>query len=337
VDSLAARVERLYVFADKGKSTAKSIRQRLRAKQYDRITSAREFADSLTAHLQSATNDLHLRVGYRNEPIPHEDPDAGPPEPELRRMKEMERRLNYGFESVRRLPGNVGYLDLRAFSGNPEGQTTAVAAMNFLAFTDALIIDLRRNGGGSPAMIATLLTYLTPEGDRVHFNDFYQRETDSIEQYWTHSYVPGPRLTGKPLYVLTSGRTFSGAEEFAYDVQNLHLGTVVGETTGGGAHPGGFFRLSEHFAAFIPTGRAISPQTHTNWEGTGVKPDVAVPAADALRTAHVAAIKKLLEDPAIDEERRTALGMALERAESTPPDPSEDFARPRRSGSGSRR
>jgi hypothetical protein len=221
VDSLADQVERLYVFKEKGRDTAKALRRRLQKKEYDRITSAEELADSLTSHVRAATGDLHLRVGYRNEPIPVEDPNAGPPEAEMKRMREQGRRTNYGFEKVARLPGNVGYLDLRGFSGDPAGQATAVAAMNFLANTDALIIDLRRNGGGSPTMIATLLTYLTPEDDRVNFNNFYQRRQDSIDQFWTASYAPGPRLHGKPLWVLTSRRTFSGAEEFAYDLQNL--------------------------------------------------------------------------------------------------------------------
>jgi hypothetical protein len=327
VESLAVNLERRYVFPDKGRDAASALRRRLARGDYGRIAGAEELADSLSAHARVATSDLHLRVGYRHEPIPDVAEDGPPPEPEMRRMREQDRRQNYGFERVQRLPGNVGYLDLRGFSGNPDGQPTAVAAMNFLANVDALIVDLRRNGGGSPAMIATLLTYFTPAGDRVHFNDFYNRPMDETHQYWTHTYVPGPRLDGKPLFVLTSARTFSGAEEFAYDVQNLRIGTVVGEVTGGGAHPGGFVRLHEHFAAFIPTGRAINPVSKTNWEGVGVQPDVAVPAADALREAHVAAIRKLLEDPAIADERREVLGFAMKEAEATASDPAEDFER----------
>ena len=125
------------------------------------------------------------------------------------------RRTNYGFESVERLPGNVGYLDLRQFAGNPEAQATAVAAMNFLGNADALIVDLRRNGGGGPEMIATLLTYLITPGDRLLINTFYEREDDRTLQFWTSQFVPGRRFNGKPVYVLTSPRTFSAAEEFA--------------------------------------------------------------------------------------------------------------------------
>jgi C-terminal processing protease CtpA/Prc len=229
---------------------------------------------------------------------------------------------------VQRLPGNVGYLDLRMFSGDPDAQATAVAAMNFLGHSDALIVDLRRNGGGSPGMIATLLTYLVEPGDRLNFNNFYVREGDRTTQWWTLPYVPGPRLHGKPLYVLTSERTGSAAEEFSYDVQTHELGTLVGQVTAGGANPGGMFRMNDHFAAFIVTGRAVNPITKTNWEGVGVKPDIAVPAEDALREAHVAAVKKLLESPR-DDEHRGLLQRALEAAQKTVSDPAEDFRRTR--------
>jgi len=336
VESLAVAVRDHYVFADRGAALAKDLRQRLARHEYDRITGSREFADSLLAHLQSTTHDRHLRVHYRYQPLPPQPAgddhaaDAG----ELRRQLELERVRNFGFERVQRLAGNVGYLDLRSFSGLPQAQATAVAAMNFLANADAVIIDVRRNGGGDPVLLQTILTYLVAPGDRLHINDFYQRAGDRTEQYWTAAQVPGPRLDGKPLYVLTSGNTGSCAEEFAYDVQTHRLGTLVGATTAGAANPGGLFRLSDHLAAFIATGRAVNPVTKTNWEGVGVKPDVDVPAADALREAHVAALKKLL-DAARDDEGRARLGRALELAKATPSDPPDDFTREARRRGGS--
>jgi C-terminal processing protease CtpA/Prc len=202
--------------------------------------------------------------------------------------------------------------------------------MNFLANTDALIIDLRKNGGGSPTMIATLLTYFVPEDARLLFNTFYRREGDRTEEYWTSPYVPGPRYAGKPLYVVTSVRTGSGAEEFAYDVQTHELGTVVGAVTAGGANPGRFFRLTDHFAAFIATGRAVNPVTHTNWEGVGVTPDSLAKAGEALRIAYTMALQKLLEGAKEDPERADALKRAIEDAAKRPADPEEDFARPTR-------
>jgi C-terminal processing protease CtpA/Prc len=206
--------------------------------------------------------------------------------------------------------------------------------MNFLGNVDALIVDLRRNGGGSPAMIATLLTYLTDPGDRLLFNTFYQREEDRTLQFWTNPYVPGPRLNGKPVYVLTSPRTFSAAEEFAYDIQTHKLGTIVGAVTGGGAHPGGMFRVHDHFMVFVSTGRAVNPVTKTNWEGVGVKPDIAVKPGEALRVAHVEALKKIIESVKDDPDRKAALERALDEAGRRVADPDEDFVRP---GLGGRR
>jgi len=336
IESLAVAVRDRYVFPDKGAELAKQLRRRAARKEYDRITGTREFADSLTAHMQAATRDLHMRVHYRLEPLPpngargvHGDDDETPNEAERQRQLAFERQRNFGFDQVRRLPGNVGYLDLRMFSGAPEAQATAVAAMNFLGNCDALIVDLRRNGGGSPGMIQTLLSYLVEPGRRLHFNDFYQREGDRWVQYHTSPFVPGPRFAGKPIYVLTSSLTGSAAEEFSYDIQTHELGTLVGATTAGAANPGGMVRLSDHLAAFIATGRAVNPITKTNWEGVGVKPEVAVPPHEALREAHVRAIEELKKKPR-DAEHAAFLGRALEAAKKTPDDKPEDFEMPKR-------
>jgi retinol-binding protein 3 len=327
IESLIVSVGKYYVFPDKAEEVAKSIRRRAKRGEYDAITSSKEFADSLTAHLQAVTHDLHLRVHYRYEPLPVTNTDEAPSPEEVRRAHEQERVRNFGFEKVERLAGNVGYLELRMFSDDPDAQTTAVAAMNFLANCDAIIIDLRRNGGGSPRMIQTLLTYFVPENhDRLHFNDFYQRGSDVLEQWYTSPYVPGRRLDGKPLYVLTSPITGSAAEEFSYDVKTHKLGTLIGAVTAGGANPGGLFRLSEHFGAFIATGRAVNPITKTNWEGVGVEPDVAVAPETALRTAHVDALTKLLAK-AEDDPQRAALSAAMEMAKAAPDEPAENFTR----------
>jgi len=174
-----------------------------------------------------------------------------------------------------------------------------------------------------------LLSYLVAPGRRLHFNDFHEREGDRWVQWHTSSYVPGPSLHGKPVYVLTSPLTGSAAEEFSYDIQTHKLGTLVGGTTAGAANPGGMVRLSDHLAAFIATGRAVNPVTKTNWEGVGVKPDVAVPAHEALREAHVRAVQALQEKPR-DDEHRALLGRALDFVKRTTPDPAEDFERPTR-------
>lgn len=284
------RLNAAYVFPDVARKMEEDIRARLERHEYDSITSASALATTLTAHLQAVSHDKHLRVLYRAEGFPAAPADPGPEE--RARIVAQSRRLNFGFERVERLPGNIGYLDLREFSGLGEAAETAVAAMNFLANTDALVIDLRQNGGGSPAMIGLISGYLFD--DVVHLNDFYWRESDETRQFWTSAHVQGRRFgEKKPVYVLTSGRTFSAAEEFTYNLTSLKRATIVGETTGGGAHPGGPRRINEHFAVWVPAGRAINPITKTNWEGTGIDPDVKVEARLALKTAHLDALKKL--------------------------------------------
>ena len=182
------------------------------------------------------------------------------------------------------LPGGIGYLKFNFFSGDPAAQKTASAAMNFLANCNAIIFDLRENGGGSPDMIAYLSSYLFDEP--VHLNSFYNRPTDTTTDTWTQKDVPGQKLGPEtPVFVLTSNYTFSGAEEFSYNLKNLKRGTIVGETTGGGAHPVRPVTLGQQMHITMPFARAINPITKTNWEGVGVKPHVETSADDALDKA----------------------------------------------------
>jgi retinol-binding protein 3 len=307
VEGAIDRLKAAYVFPEVAEKMARSLRDRLERKEYDGINSARELADALTKHLQEVSHDKHLRVLYSAEPFPSR-PEAPSPEDRARGLAE-ERRRNFGFERVERLDGNVGYIDLRGFSGSPEAGPTAVAAMNFVAGTDALLFDLRRNGGGSPAMIGLISSYLFD--DVVHLNDFYWRESNETRQFWTSPHVDGQRYGGtKPVFVLTSNRTFSAAEEFTYNLKNLKRATIVGEATGGGAHPGGVRRITDHFGIWVPAGRAINPITKTNWEGTGIEPDIKVEAALALQTAHLEALKKVRET-ATDARHREQLDRAI--------------------------
>jgi retinol-binding protein 3 len=270
-----------------------AIRDRVSKKEYDQITSAKEFATKLTNDLQEVSHDKHLRVRYSYRAIPERGPQREPTAEEREQQKRDFAWMNHGFQKVERLRGNIGYLEFLNFMDPDLGADTVAAAMNFINGTDALIIDMRNNGGGNPAMVALVCSYLFgPEP--VHLNDLYWREGNRTDEFWTRKEVAGKRYLNKDVYVLTSKRTFSGAEEFTYNLKNLKRATIIGETTGGGAHPGGGFRINEHFGMFVPTGRAISPITKTNWEGTGVTPDIEVPADQALLTARIMALKKSL-------------------------------------------
>jgi C-terminal processing protease CtpA/Prc len=286
---------------------ADALRAHAAAGAYDRITSGAEFAALLTTQLQDVSRDKHLRIIYEPGGIGSRQP-AFTPEERDRRMA-AEKRNNFGFHRVERLDGNVGYIELRGFSGSPEAEAAVTAAMNFLANTDALIFDLRRNGGGSPVTIGFISSYLF---DRpTHLNDFYVRETDRRQSFHTTATVSGKRYgETRPVYVLTSTRTFSAAEEFTYNLKNLKRATIVGETTGGGAHPGGVRRLTEHFGIWLPTGRAINPITGTNWEGVGIAPDIAVDPSEALPAAHLDALKKV-RAAATDPAHRADLDRAM--------------------------
>src|SRR5678816_4150019 len=299
IDSILKRLNDSYVFPDVAKKMEQSIRERIEKKEYDQITSAKQFATQLTTDLQAVSHDKHLRVRYSHEAIPERGQRREPTAEEREQRRRDLTWMNHGFGKVERLPGNIGYLEFFNFADEELGADTVAAAMNFINGTDALIIDMRKNGGGNPAMVALVCSYLFgPEP--VHLNDLYWREGNRTDEFWTKKEVAGKRYLNKDVYVLTSKRTFSGAEEFTYNLKNLKRATIIGETTGGGAHPGGVFRISEHFGMFVPTGRAISPITKTNWEGTGVTPDISVPADQALHVARITALKKSLTTVSAD-------------------------------------
>lgn len=295
IDAVLDTLDKRYVFPEMVKKVAAAVRDRQKRGEYENLTLGPAFAEVLTLHVQEVTGDRHLRIGYSAEPIPERTNQREPTPEEIEENRLQSRRLNHGFERLERMRGNVGYIDLRGFFDATLAAETATHAMSFLANTDVLIVDLRQNGGGDPAMVAFLCTYLFGD-EPVHLNDLYFREDNRTTEFWTLPYVPGPKYGNtKPVYVLTSRRTFSGAEEFANNLKTLKRATIVGEATGGGANPGGGQRLGPHFRMFVPTGRAINPVTKTNWEGPGVEPDVKVPAGYALEWAYHDAIGKIIE------------------------------------------
>jgi C-terminal processing protease CtpA/Prc len=214
-------------------------------------------------------------------------------------MARQWREGGYGLGRVAHLPGNIGYVDLRNFPTDTE-ELDAVfdGAANSVAYSSSVVLDLRRNHGGDPAAVARFLSHFLPP--KTHLNDFVGRgdgDPPISESTFTKD-VPGTRITA-PLYVLTSGETFSGGEECAYDVQALKRGTLIGAITGGGANPGDTRRIDDHFSIFVPDARARNPITKTNWEGVGVKPDIAVARDRALVTAYGMALDAKLRDASV--------------------------------------
>jgi hypothetical protein len=294
----------VYVFEDVAVQMVTLINDKFDKGDYDQFDTVTAMADQLTADLQSISHDLHLSVRAAMPPRNSEGDDLSPTQRAEQRLQQARAR-NFGFRNLEMLPGNIGYLDLRGFEDASIGGPTAVAAMNFLANSSAIIFDLRFNGGGSPSMIQLISSYLFEEPQ--HLNSFHVRRTDSIEQYWTQAQVQGPKMVNTPVYILTSGGTFSAAEEFTYNLKNMERATVVGETTGGGAHPVDFVMMDlgdDHYARMsLPFGRAINPITGTNWEGTGVTPNIETPAEQALGIAQFEILKRLSAD-ATDEQSK---------------------------------
>ncbi len=295
VDSISNKLNANYVFPEVAVKMTSSIKSKLKNGHYKYILDPQVFATSLTTDLRAISNDLHISVTFapkqiadQQRTITAEDSIAF-----LNRYISNLKRNNFGFKEVKILEGNIGYLDLRSFSNVEYAGETAVSAMNFLSNADAIIIDLRNNGGGTPAMIQLLTSYLFDGSTPVHLNNFYWRPSDQNSQTWTLPHVSGTRSPDTPVYVLTSNRTFSAAEEFSYDLKHLKRATLVGETTGGGAHPGGDIVATDRFMVWVPTGRAINPITNTNWEGTGVIPHIKTKAEDALDVAYKEALELL--------------------------------------------
>jgi hypothetical protein len=289
IEAVLSALNQNYVYPETAEKMAAAIHDNQQKGKYDDITDGGLLANQMGEDLSAVSHDRHLRVEWSPFKPPAQRQGLDPAA-EARMQRELERN-NCTFEKLEILPGNVGYVKFNAFAAPEICGPTVAAAMNFLAHADALIFDLRDNGGGDPRMVALIATYLFDHP--VHLSDIYNRREDSTTQYWTLPYVPGKRLASTPAFVLTSGRTFSGAEDFAYNLQAIQRVTVIGETTGGGAHPTMFQPVDAHFSVAGPFARSINLTTKTNWEGTGVTPDVQVKSTEALQAAHRLAVNKI--------------------------------------------
>ncbi len=280
MERTAELLESNYVYPDRGSKLAKLLRREARAAWVSAGT-PEEFAKSFTEKLRGLSADGHFHVDFRQDGADATEETAfGAAEFE----KYYGKAVNHGFEQVSRLDGNIGYLDLRVFAPPGMGADMAVAAMTLLAQTSALVIDLRRNGGGDGALGLFIAGYLLDGAKPM--SGVYDRPSDKLTPSMTPVWVPGRRFgADKPVYVLISKQTFSAAEAFAYDLQALKRVTVVGEPSGGGAHPFVYRRISDHYVLSLPEARSINPITGGDWEGVGVTPDVRVNADQALDEA----------------------------------------------------
>jgi hypothetical protein len=310
LQALSTQLSANYVFPDVAARIVAALPDMVQA--YAASASATELSELLSKDLRALGNDKHFRVFYDPRFRADAAPDAVPSAQDMERQRAEVASLGFGIEKLQRLPGNVAVLELRGFGPAELVGAAYAAAMTLLDGSDALILDLRRNGGGSPDSVALWMSHFFPQGDQRHLNDIYTRSTGKTQQYWTLPSVT-PRYA-KPVYVLTSARTFSGGEECAYDFQTQKRAVLVGQTTGGGANAGDRFSLGHGMVVNIPTARAINPVTHTNWEHVGVKPDIEAPAAQAQQVAYVA-ILRTLSDQAADPEQAQHLRKWLALAE----------------------
>jgi len=292
VRSAARLLRGNYVYPQVAEEMATRIEAKLEARGYAGLADADRLGAALTEDLRQVSKDLHLIVYH--DPAEAAQLAACDEVPETHWWTQAEVD-NFGFQRVEILEGNVGYVEVRCFAPASLGGETAVAVMGFLAQSEALLFDLRRCSGGDQYMVQLVESYLF-EGAPVHLITLYERPTDRERQIWTLSHVPGRRMPDVPAYVLTSGRTFSGGEDFAYTLQQHGRAIVVGETTGGGAHGIDCRAVHAGFVMRLPTERPIHPVTGDNWEGTGVVPQIRVPEADALRAAHVHALETLIAE-----------------------------------------
>ncbi|MEH6395151.1 S41 family peptidase [Pseudoalteromonas sp.] len=274
-----------YVFPKVAQKNANFIQEQFKSGKYREIIDASKFAEQLTIDLQKINHDKHMEVRVK-KPQKSQPEQMQSSNPYLEYLKQ-EQKENYGFKKIEILEGNVGYIDFRYFSGFDSAKETVDGVLKVIKNTDAVIFDLRKNDGGSPEMVQYICSYFF--GEKTHLNSLYWRKGNRTQEFWTLDELPSERMPDVPLFVLTSKYTFSGAEEFAYNFKTRKRATIVGESTGGGANPGGPIEINELFSINVPTGRAINPITQTNWEGTGVLPNIKTSSTNAFDKAYLLA------------------------------------------------
>jgi C-terminal processing protease CtpA/Prc len=318
VENLASMLEENYVFPEKGKTIADFIRSQHKEGKYSSIDNVPGLCDAVTADLRTASGDVHLALVQSQVGGPHapQEKTAAAKKkktPQRRVMPGFGKEYNYGFRKFENLEGNIAYLDLRGFDDvrNQEIRKTAESVMALLANTEAVIIDLRWNPGGTGGMAHLLASYFFG-AEPVHLlsNTSRFKGKEYNREHWTLKEVNGTRMQDKPLYLLISGRTGSAAEHFTFSLSCQDRAVLIGETTSGAGHNVAFIPLNQYFNAKISIGRTYDPRTGKGWEGTGIPPHIEVSVDKALETAHMEALKRMIAEEK-DEEKKARLEWQL--------------------------
>ena len=303
VDSICSLLNRYYIYPEKAAVMNRAIKSHFKKGAYKKISDPIELAQKLNADLQKSNPDIHLGIRYapRFDEIQKAEHER---QEENRKMQlAFLEQNNFLFEKVQILPGNIGYVKFTGFNEMvSESKRTLNAVFTFLENTQAVIIDLRENRGGSPEMVAQIQSYFFPE--RTHMMDIVDRVDDKTYEMWADPVLTDSLTLSVPLYILTSQQTASGAEDFSYGMQGVERAVVVGETTAGGAHLTRPFSAGQGFVIAIPFARSLNPYTHSNWEGTGVKPDIEVPSSGALVKAQELFFNEQLSAATSEQQKR---------------------------------
>ena len=317
VDTIVNLLDRHYVDADTGKLIARVVADQAKSGMYDVITDPYRFAERLTSDLRAVNGDKHLLVQYEPDHVAmHPGPEGirmMPRAGEQGAHREIPpdvaaamRSSHFALGRVDVLPGNIGYLELRGFSGMEEAKDALVDALRYVQYSDAMIFDLRRNGGGSAELVNFLISHFTGPDTLASLTVTNRSGGENFTRY-TLASVPGPRRTDIPVYVLTSGYTASAGEDFAFVLKNLGRATIVGQPTAGAGHNNAFLDAGHGFGISVSFTRVSDPKTGAEWERIGVQPDVVVDQADALLTAESLAVKKIAATVTGDAERSASL------------------------------
>ncbi|HEX8240242.1 MAG TPA: S41 family peptidase [Allosphingosinicella sp.] len=288
----ADRIEADYVDA----AAAPAIAARLRAEARTLGRRPRQgdaLAGEVTGLLREISRDAHFKFGYSADAMPAGafDPPSGDA---VAAAKVRTARINnFGVLKAERLPGNIGLIDFDQFTDPADMRRPLAAAMELLRHCDAMILDMRFNGGGHARGAALAISYFLPETPQRLLLRLEGRDRGEAVEIRTEARLEAERFLGKPVYVLTGPDTFSAAEMFAWTIQREAKAVVVGTKTRGGGHPSARVRLTPHYGMILPTTRT-SAAAGGSWEGVGVVPDISSPPADALVEARRAALAALL-------------------------------------------